>query len=111
MRAQRTWGKNLPEGGGDYQVGPEAYLRYERQVSKDLRFFVQSEAYDEFRDLEHVTSLSTAGLQVQVGRYLTAELNLRAYYEARPARVSGDGVGYSEWFVRQDVLIGITYSF
>ncbi|MBA3938866.1 MAG: DUF481 domain-containing protein, partial [Planctomycetes bacterium] len=111
VRAQRTWGKDLPEGSGDYTVGPEAYLRYERQVSKDLRFFVQSEAYDEFRDLGHVTSLTSAGLQAQVSRYITAEINLRAYYEARPRRVSGAGVGYSEWFVRQDALVGLTYSF
>lgn len=110
VRIEKRWGTVLVAPEGNFRIGPEAYLRYEHQLSKDLRLFVQGEGQSEFKDLAHVTALVTAGLTAQLSTYLSADLGFRAYYEARPRQVD-QAPGYNEWAIRQDTLLGLVYSF
>jgi hypothetical protein len=116
VRAQQQWGASVPPEDDDVETGPEAFARYEHLLKRgdgeyDLRFFAQYEAFSEFGDLGHITNLVTAGLVVQISRYLAIELGLRAYYETTPQADDGTGVGYEEWSVRQDSLFGLTYTY
>jgi hypothetical protein len=111
VRAQKTWGRYLNPPQDDVLVGPEAFLRYEREVSKELRYFIQYEGFAPFNDLGHVTNLGTAGLAAQLSAHLTAELNFRAYYESHPKNADPLATGYDHWGVRQDTMLGLTYLF
>ena len=111
VRAQKTWGRYFDPPQDDVEVGPEAFLRYEREVSKELRYFIQYEGFAPFNDLGHVTNLGTAGLSAQVNAHLTVELNLRAYYESHPKDADPLVTGYDHWGVRQDTMLGLTYLF
>jgi hypothetical protein len=42
--------------------------------------------------------------------YLTVELGLRAYYETEPDDAAAASTGYDELGLRQDTLIGLTYT-
>jgi Protein of unknown function (DUF3078) len=115
-RAQKKWGDSISGDDEDVQTGLEAFARYEHAVKRhngeyDMRLFVQYEGFGEFDDLQHVTNLITAGLTVQISRYLTLELGVRAYYETRTKEDDGSLLGYNEWSVRQDTLIGLTYQY
>jgi hypothetical protein len=111
VRAQKTWGRYLNPPQDDLLVGPEAYLRYEREVSKELRYFIQYEGFAPFTDLGHVSNLCAAGLAAQLSTHLTVELNLRAYYESHPKNADPLVTGYDHWGVRQDSMLGLTYLF
>lgn len=117
-RAQKTWGKSIGPGEDGVQTGAEAYLRYDHDMldpgdpgkkKPNLRFFAQYEGFSEFNDLSHVANLITAGLAIQLSRYLGAEFGLRAYYETRTKEDDGTLAGYNEWSIRQDTLVGLTY--
>lgn len=113
-RAQQKWGPSVPPEDNDIQTGIEAFARYEHLLKRgegeyDVRFFAQYEGFSEFEDLTHITNLVTAGLTMQITRYLAVELGLRAYYETRPDDDNGTRVGYNEWSMRHDSLFGLTY--
>lgn len=93
----------------DPQYGLTAFLRYEREQTVALRYFAQYEGFAEFNDLGHVTNVVTAGLTAKLSTLLTAELGLRAYYESAPEDAADGDVGYDEWSLRQDTLLGLTY--
>lgn len=116
VRAQQTWGPSVSDDDGEVETGIEAFARYEHLLKRgegayDVRFFAQYEGFSEFEDLEHMTHLVTAGLAVQLSRYLAVELGLRAYYETTPEEDDGTGIGYDEWSMRQDSLFGLTYTY
>lgn len=116
VRAQQTWGPSVPPEDDDIETGLEAFVRYEHLLKRgegeyDVRFFAQYEGFSEFRDFAHITNLVTAGLTMQLTRYLAVELGLRAYYETLPENDDGTGIGYDEWSVRQDSLFGLTYAY
>jgi hypothetical protein len=115
VRAQQSWGPSVPLGDDDLETGIEAFLRYEHLLRRgggeyDVRFFTQYEGFSEFEDMSHITNLVTAGLTMQLTRYLAVELGVRAYYETLPERDDGTGLGYDEWGVRQDSLFGFTFT-
>lgn len=116
VRAQQSWGPSVPAGDDEIETGIEAFVRYEHLLKRgegdyDVRFFAQYEGFSEFEDLGHITNLVTAGLTMQLTRYLAVELGLRAYYESTPDRDDGTGIGYDEWGIRQDSLFGLTYTY
>lgn len=116
VRAQQSWGPSVPPEDDDLETGIEAFLRYEHLLKRgegeyDVRFFTQYEGFSEFDDFSHITNLVTAGLTMQLTRYLAVELGLRAYYETAPKSDDGTGIGYDEWSIRQDSLFGLTYSY
>jgi hypothetical protein len=115
-RAQQRWGASVPPESDDLETGLEGFARYEHLLKRgdgeyDVRFFAQYEAFSEFEDLAHITNLATAGLAVQISRYLAVELGLRAYYETAPEEDDGTGIGYDEWSLRQDFLFGLVYTY
>ena len=115
VRAQQSWGASVPVGDDEMETGIEAFLRYEHLLKRgdgeyDVRFFTQYEGFSEFEDMSHITNLVTAGLTMQLTRYLAVELGVRAYYETLPERDDGTGLGYDEWGVRQDSLFGLTFT-
>jgi len=115
VRAQQSWGPSVPPEDDDIETGLEAFVRYEHLLKRgegeyDVRFFAQYEGFSEFKDMGHITNLVTAGLTMQLTRYLAVELGLRAYYETKPQSDDGTGMGYNEWSLRQDSLFGLTYS-
>jgi hypothetical protein len=116
VRAQKKWGHSVPPENDEIETGIEAFARYEHLLKRgdgayDVRFFAQYEGFSEFDDLEHITNLVTAGLTMQLTRYLAVELGLRAYYETRPEEDDGTGIGYNEWSMRHDSLFGLTYQY
>ena len=115
-RAQQKWGRSVPNGSDGIETGIEAFARYEQMLKRgngeyDVRFFGQYEGFSEFNDLEHITNLITAGLAVQLSKYLAVELGLRAYYETRTKEDDGTRIGYNQWSMRQDALFGLTYAY
>jgi hypothetical protein len=115
-RAQQKWGRSVPDNSDGVETGIEAFARYEQLLKRgngdyDLRFFGQYEGFSEFNDLEHITNLVTAGLVVQLSKYLAVELGVRAYYETRTKEDDGTGIGYNQWSMRQDALFGLTYAY
>jgi hypothetical protein len=115
VRAQQQWGPSVPPEDDQIETGLEAFVRYEHLLKRgdgeyDVRFFAQYEGFSEFDDMAHITNLVTAGLVMQLTRYLAVELGLRAYYETTPNDDDGTGIGYNEWSLRQDSLFGLTYT-
>jgi hypothetical protein len=117
-RIQKSWGSSLDHVEDNVETGPELFARYERQAiikrdDQDLRYFAQFEAFSEFNDIRHLTSVITAGLTYQLTRFLTIDLAMRAYYEMRPKEDRDDHLeaGYDQWSLRQDVLLGLAYTF
>ncbi len=108
--ARKRYGDDLTDYEKETETGLEGFLRYERVQNAALRYFAQYEAFAEFEDLEHVTHVVTAGLTARLATYLTAELGLRAYYESTPEDVPAGAVGYDVWSLRQDTLLGLTYT-
>jgi len=106
--ARKRYG-HISDAEKEAQYGLTAFLRYEREQTVSLRYFAQYEGFSEFNDLGHVTNVITAGLTAKLSSLLTAELGLRAYYERAPETAGGDEVGYDEWSLRQDTLLGLTY--
>lgn len=116
VRAQQKWGRSVPDNSDGVETGIEAFARYEQLLKRgngdyDLRFFGQYEGFSEFSDLEHITNLITAGLAVQLSKYLAVELGIRAYYETRTKEDDGTVIGYNQWSMRQDALFGLTYTY
>lgn len=107
VRLQKSWGSDLSESKEDWQLGPEARLRYERTIDDLRSFFMMYEGWSEFSDISHVTNVITAGLKFRISTYLAIELGLRMYYEAEPEDAAPEETGYSRWFMRQDSMIGI----
>lgn len=108
---RKRYGSSLPDNDRETETGIEVYLRLEHQRDDSLRYFAQYEGFSEFDDLAHIVNVFTAGVTANLAKYLTLEVGLRAFYETRPddrAEVAGDG--YSEWSIRQDTLIGLTYT-
>ena len=115
-RAQKKWGQSIGPDQDGIETGIEAFARYEHLLKRgegeyDVRFFTQYEGFSEFNDLHHITNLITAGLTVQLTRYITIELGVRAYYETRTKEDDGTSIGYDQWSVRQDALFGLTYQY
>ncbi len=116
-RVQKRWGNSVPSSQEGVETGAEAYLRYDHELiepgakNPQVRFFAQYEGFSEFNDLEHVANLVTAGLAMQLSRYLAAEVGVRAFYETKPKDYDGTAPGYSQWSIRQDALVGLTYLF
>src|SRR5207244_2102653 len=94
VRVQKRWGRHLTEVEEDVEVGPEAFLRYDATVKGWWTVFAQYEAFSEFSDLGHVVHLGTAGLDVQLAKYLTLRLAARAYYEQRPKEADRNDPAY-----------------
>ncbi len=119
-RAQKRTGDFLSNEEKKVQTGIEAFLRYERTASAELKYFAQYEGFSEFNDLKHITNLVTAGMTIDFatigkalgGTKLTVELGLRAYYETKPKEFEDQSVpGYNVWSLKQDTLVGATYAF
>lgn len=112
VRAQKRWGRGLGDFAREVEVGPEAYLRYERQQFAELSWWAQAELFTEFDDPAHLESLGTAGLNLQLTRLISVDLRLRAYYERHPSDLPADAVelGYDELGLRQETLIGLNVS-
>jgi len=115
-RAQKKWGKSLGRTEKGIETGIEAFIRYEHLLKRgdgeyDVRFFTQYEGFSEFNDLSHITNLITAGLTVQLTRYITIEMGIRAYYETRTKEDDRTLAGYNQWSIRQDSLFGLTYAY
>ncbi len=109
IRSQKSWGPSLGEDQRDIETGPEGYLHYNRRVNEDLTYQAQYEIFAEFRDLAHVTQLATAGLDLALARHLTLAVSVRAFRESRPEN-RPQRTGYDEWSLRQETLLGLTYS-
>jgi hypothetical protein len=109
-RAQKRWSRHEPRNRTLVESGIEAFLRYERVLNESLKYFVQYDGFSEFNDLAHVTNLITAGLTMQLSKYLAVDVGLRAYYETAPEESDGAPV-YNHWSVRQDTLAGLTVTF
>jgi len=109
VRSQKRWGPSLGPDQRDIETGPEAYLRYDRQVTADWSFHGQYEAFNEFRDFGHVTQVATAGLDLALAKHLTLVLAARAFRESRPDD-RPERPGYGLWSLRQETLVGITAS-
>jgi hypothetical protein len=110
-RAQKRWSRHDPESQLKVETGPEGFARYDRPIHPVLRWFLQYEVFSEFNDIHHISQLVTAGLTAQLSKYLTAELGFRAYRESHPKEISAGSPGYDLWGMRQDTLLGVTYSF
>lgn len=109
-RAQKRWGKEVPDYARSIEIGPEGYLRYQRRQTNELSWWVQSELFTEFNDPGHLEILTTANLTVTLSKPLTIDLRLRAYFERHPADLPDDQPinGYDEIGIRQETLIGVT---
>lgn len=111
VAGRQRYGKDLSDEEKEFEIGLELFLRIEHTLDDRLTWHAQYEAFSEFEDPGHLTNLLTAGLSVQLAKYLTAELGLRAYLETRPEDVDEvEDDGYDELSVRQDTLLGLTYS-
>ena len=108
--ARQRYGKILSSSETEVETGIELFVRHERVLDERLRYFLQYEAFSEFEDVAHITNLFTGGLSVQLYTYLTVELGLRAFYETEPDDVVSGTPGYDELGLRQDTLIGLTYT-
>lgn len=106
---RKRWRNDAPDSEVETLHGPEWYVRYERQQSTDISYFVQYDGYAEFNDLEHVANSVEAGVSGKVANLFTVELKVRAYYEARPKDAAGSDEGYSEWSLRQEALLGLVW--
>jgi hypothetical protein len=111
IRAQRRYGFQPPSPPPFLEAGSTAYVRYEHAWSKRGSAFVQYEGFSPFVDPGHVTHLATAAVVLQFNPYVTAELRGRAYYENAPRHYPDDARGYQELSTRQEILLGLTYSF
>jgi hypothetical protein len=107
--ARKRWESNAPRYQTDVNIGPEAYVRYERRQSEDVSYFAQAEAYGDFIDRSHAICQGEAGLNVRVARRLTVEVKLRSYFESRPEEAGAGVPGYDEWSLREEALIGIVW--
>ena len=112
VRAQKSWGKGLEDFSREVEIGPEAFLRYERKQTAEISWWVQAELFTEFTDVEHAQGLGTAGLTLQLTRLISVDLRLRAYYEHHPSDLPARApeVGYDELGLRQETLIGLSVS-
>jgi len=108
--ARQRYGDSLSSRDTEVETGIELFVRHERVLDERLRYFLQYEAFSEFEDAAHITNLATAGLTLQLYTYLIVELGLRAFYETEPDDVVSGTPGYDEWGLRQDTLIGLTYT-
>lgn len=112
VRAQKSWGRGLEDFSREVEIGPEAFLRYERKQTPEISWWLQAELFTEFNDLEHAQGLGTAGLTIQLTRLVTIDLRLRAYYERHPSDLPAHApdLGYDELGLRQETLIGLNVS-
>ncbi len=109
VRTQKRWGTGLDEHVRRIEVGPEAYIRYQRKQTAELSWWAQAELFTEFDDSAHLQGLGTAALQLQLTRIVAVDLRLRAYYEHHPAALpeTESHIGYDELGLRQETLIGV----
>ncbi len=112
VRAQKRWGKGIGDFARQVELGPEAWLRYERKQSADLSWWVQAELFTEYDDPGHAEGLTTAALQLQLTRLISVDLRARAYFERRPRDLPDDApdTGYNQLGLRQETLIGVNVS-
>jgi len=109
VRAQKKWGRDLPDAEEELLVGPEFIAEYRNDITEDAYWYVRYEAFAPFDDITRVQNLVEAELEIQVTKYLTVKLAARGYYESHPEDVTpGPGDGYDEWSWRQESLIGVT---
>lgn len=108
--ARKRYGRILSARDTEVETGIELFVRHERILDERLRYFLQYEAFSEFADLAHITNLVTAGLTLQLYAHLTVELGLRAFYETEPEDAVSGSSGYDELGLRQDTLVGLTYT-
>ena len=110
LRAQKRWGKETPDYERKVQVGPEAYIRYQRKQTNEVSWWLQAEAFTEFTDVAHFQGLGTAALTLTLSKPITIDLRVRAYYEHHPNDVPDDQslAGYDSLGIRQESLIGVT---
>ncbi|MFW5830235.1 MAG: DUF481 domain-containing protein, partial [Planctomycetota bacterium] len=111
VRAQRRWGDGLSDHEREWEFGPEARVRYERQQTQRLSYHAQYDVFTEFNDLEHITHLLQGGMESQLTSLFTLTLTARAYYEGEPEDVDDGEAGYDEWSWRQETLLGLVYDF
>jgi hypothetical protein len=107
---RKRYGRLLSDDDREVKAGIEVFIRHERVLDDRLRYFVQYELFSEFEDPAHLTNLVTAALTLQLYAHLTAEIGLRAYYETEPDDTAIGMNGYDELGVRQDTLLGLTYT-
>lgn len=110
-RAQRNWGRGLGADGREIETGIEFWTRYEDRPLERLGFWAQFEAFSEFEDPGHISNLLTAAFDYQLAEYLSLKLTLRAYYETEPEDADPDAEGFDVISVRQETLLGATYTF
>jgi len=111
VRAQKRWSSEDVPQQDRIEVGPEAFIRYDRPVDDKLRWYLQYQLFTEFTDIEHVSQLFTAGLTAAVARYVSADISFRAYREQLPKDLPEGTPGYDQWAEREDALIGLTYTY
>jgi hypothetical protein len=109
VRTQKRWGTGLDERVRRIEVGPEAYIRYQRKQTAELSWWAQAELFSEFDDMAHLQALGTAALQLQLTKIVSIDLRLRAYFEHQPAALpeTESHLGYDELGLRQETLIGV----
>lgn len=108
---RKRWQREVDPSTTKVETGPEALIRYERKQSEDISYYVQNETLSEFDDIGHVTNMSEAGVTAKLGNTLTLQVKARAYYEARPKDAAPDAVGYSQWSMREETLLGLLWTF
>lgn len=109
VRAQRRWGSRLSSKEKDVDVGFEARVKYENTIREGLEWRFEMESFAPFDDLGHLTTWSEIGLDVQLTDLIIASMSARAYYETKP-KDSTSGSGYDRLSLRQEALIGITWT-
>ena len=113
VREQKRWERGAPLQDTKPVGGPEAFARYEHELTgeRPVRMFAQYELFSYFGDLAHTTNLVTAGLTVQLAKYLSADFAYRAFHETRPKWAGDDARGFGEWSSRQEATIGLSVLF
>ncbi|TVR13019.1 MAG: DUF481 domain-containing protein [Planctomycetota bacterium] len=111
VRAQRRWGRDLSSDETEVDIGIEAIFDYRNQLREDIEWSFYAESFAPFDDLGHITTWAELSLDFQINTWVTANMGVRIYYETDPKdadRFPGDG--YNSMSIRQEALIGITYT-
>ncbi|TVR44815.1 MAG: DUF481 domain-containing protein [Planctomycetota bacterium] len=109
LRAQHRWGRDLSSDEKDIDVGLEARIAYTNNLREGVDWRFEIESFAPFDDLGHMTTWAEIGIDLQISPWLVASLSARAYYETEP-RKAESGFGYDSLSLRQEALVGFTWS-
>ena len=109
IRAQRRWGDDLSSDEREVKVGLEARLKYENTIREGIVWHLEAETFAPFDDMGHITTWAEIGLEIEITKWIIANFSARAYYETKPDSAT-TGRGYDELSLRQEALIGLSWS-